>query len=98
MAGKEENGGRVTLGNVVAMAITASLAGGGSWIVTELKTSEAIGELRAKVVALQSLVNSNTDDRYRAKDAERDFRLVDFRLDRLEKVVEECKENREEEP
>ena len=44
----------------------------------------------AEITALRHELSEKTDKRYRATDAERDFRLVEFRFERNEEKIRRC--------
>lgn len=50
------------------------------------------GYFQIELVAIREEMDRRTDSRYRAGDAARDFRLVEFRFERNEQNIQECLE------
>jgi len=53
-------------------------------------TTQRLDEHAAEINEIRADLVKRTDERYRASDAARDFRLVEFRFERMEKDMDKC--------
>jgi hypothetical protein len=77
------NGAGLTPAKIISICIAITIGVNGWSVIMMQGHGSEISELRAEL-------GRRTDQRYRASDAERDFRLVEFRFERNEDNIKQC--------
>ena len=83
MANGNGNTALLTPAKTISICVAITIAINGWSLATTQEHAEELAELRREVAL-------KTDKRYRVTDAERDFRLVYYRLERDEADIDRC--------
>lgn len=75
--------------NVVVSVVAAGIS---AWLVSEIRTAEFVGQTGARLTALEIAMDAKTADRYPGREAEKDNRYVNSRIDALEKRIASCEQ------
>jgi len=88
------NGGGLTPSKIISICIALIVGGDGlSLMYIQNLSSEVIHlreSLEVQTEKLRLELERKTDSRYRAEDAVRDFRLVDYRIQKNEANIDKC--------